>query len=84
LANNKLNSGQPLQTLGRYLPHLANLSLQNNLLSRMKDMDYLSGKGTSGVKQKPESLDRLREIVLLGNPIRDEMVKQGKLDGYRQ
>jgi nuclear RNA export factor len=79
LANNKLTSAHSLVHIGRYLPKLANLSLQNNQLSRMRDLDFLSGP-----RQGPVKLPNLRELVLLGNPLRDDLAKAGKLDTYKQ
>ena len=76
LANNKLSNGQTIAHLSHYLPNLANLSLQNNNLRLWKDLEYLSGR-----KGK---LKQLRELVLLGNPLREEEYQNGRGEKYRR
>ncbi|KAI6108192.1 hypothetical protein F5141DRAFT_1203576 [Pisolithus sp. B1] len=75
LANNNISSGQILSTLAHYLPKLANLSLQNNDLKVWRDMDHISGR-----KGK---LEHLRELILLGNPVRELEIKHGRGDKYK-
>ncbi|KAH7884498.1 hypothetical protein F5I97DRAFT_1812991 [Phlebopus sp. FC_14] len=75
LANNNIGSGQMLSTLAHYLPQLANLSLQNNNLRVWRDIDYISGKRGK--------LEHLRELILLGNPLREIEVKNGRADNYK-
>ncbi|KIJ67053.1 hypothetical protein HYDPIDRAFT_128640 [Hydnomerulius pinastri MD-312] len=75
LANNNISSGQAISTLAHYLPKLANLSLQNNSLKVWRDIDYICGR-----KGK---LEHLRELILLGNPLRELEVKNGRSDKYR-
>ncbi|KAG6331184.1 hypothetical protein ID866_7905 [Astraeus odoratus] len=75
LANNNIGSGQLLSTLAHYLPRLANLSLQNNGLKVWRDVDHISGR-----KGK---LEHLRELILLGNPLRDLEIKHGRGDKYK-
>lgn len=75
LANNNIGSGQVLSTLAHYLPKLANLSLQNNDLKVWRDMDHISGR-----KGK---LEHLRELILLGNPVRELEIKHGRGDKYK-
>ncbi|KAI6120024.1 hypothetical protein EDD16DRAFT_1578909 [Pisolithus croceorrhizus] len=75
LANNNISSGQLLSTLAHYLPKLANLSLQNNDLKVWRDMDHISGR-----KGK---LEHLRELILLGNPVRELEIKHGRGDKYK-
>ncbi|KAH7925857.1 NTF2-like protein [Leucogyrophana mollusca] len=75
LANNNISHGQILSTLAHYLPTIANLSLQNNNLKMWRDIDYLSGR-----KGK---LEHLRELILLGNPLRDLEIKNGRGDKYK-
>lgn len=65
-----------LAHLSRYLPKLANLSLQNNGLSTFKDIDYISGR-----KGK---LEHLRELVLIGNPIRELEYKNNRGEKYKR
>ncbi|KAI6155073.1 hypothetical protein BKA82DRAFT_996758 [Pisolithus tinctorius] len=75
LANNNIGSGQLLSTLAHHLPKLANLSLQNNDLKVWRDMDHISGR-----KGK---LEHLRELILLGNPLRELEIKNGRGDKYK-
>ncbi|KAG8213436.1 hypothetical protein J3R82DRAFT_11949 [Butyriboletus roseoflavus] len=75
LANNKIASGQVLSTLAHYVPKLANLSLQNNDLKVWRDVDYLSGR-----KGK---LEHLRELIMIGNPLRELELKHGRRDKYK-
>ncbi|KAJ3758994.1 hypothetical protein EV360DRAFT_42749 [Lentinula raphanica] len=65
LANNNL-SGQHISLLGHYLPGLANLSLQNNDIKTYRDMDFIS--------RRKDKLVALKELVLIGNPLREEMM----------
>lgn len=65
-----------LSTLSHYLPKLANLSLQNNDLKTFRDIDYISGR-----KGK---MEHLRELVLIGNPVRELEFKNGRGDKYRR
>jgi nuclear RNA export factor len=75
LANNKLRNGHCLVSLHRYLPKLANLSLANNNLREYKDLDYISAKRGK--------LLHLRELLLLGNPVRENHVKNSTVERYR-
>ncbi|KAF9223914.1 NTF2-like protein [Gyrodon lividus] len=75
LANNHIGSGQILSTLAYYLPKVANLSLQNNDLKVWRDVDYLSGK-----KGK---LEHLKELIMIGNPLRELEIKNGRGDKYK-
>ncbi|PFH51065.1 hypothetical protein AMATHDRAFT_3332 [Amanita thiersii Skay4041] len=74
LARNNL-SGQHLTYLNRYLPQLANLSLQNNNLRVWKDLDFLSGRR--------EKLVHLRELILVGNPVRETEYQNGRGEAFR-
>jgi nuclear RNA export factor len=76
LANNDISSGQILLNIAHYLPRLANLSLENNKLRLFAELNYISGK-----KGK---LTHLRELVLLGNPMRDIEVQQGNIEKYKR
>jgi nuclear RNA export factor len=76
LANNSISSGQLLSTLAHYLPKLANLSLQNNNLKVWRDIDFISGR-----KGK---LEHLRELILLGNPLREQEIQNGRGDKYKR
>ncbi|KIK98414.1 hypothetical protein PAXRUDRAFT_823890 [Paxillus rubicundulus Ve08.2h10] len=75
LANNHIGSGQLLTTLAHYLPKIANLSLQNNDLKVWRDMDNISGR-----KGK---LEHLKELIMIGNPLREIEVKNARADKYR-
>ncbi|KIJ52465.1 hypothetical protein M422DRAFT_43325 [Sphaerobolus stellatus SS14] len=74
-AYNDLTTTQPLQTLGHYLPNIRNLSLANNKLRLWKDLDNLSAR-----KGK---LLHLKELVLIGNPMRDLDTTPARMERYR-
>ncbi|KAG9314828.1 hypothetical protein JVU11DRAFT_3922 [Chiua virens] len=75
LANNNISSGQLLSTLAHYLPKLANLSLKNNDLKVWRDIDYLSGRRGK--------LEHLRELIMIGNPLRELEIKHSRGDKYK-
>lgn len=75
LAYNDFRDGRTIQTLSHYLPNVVNLSLQGNKLMSWRDLDYISGR-----KGK---LEKLRELVLLGNPIRELEYQNSRGDRYR-
>ncbi|TDL25493.1 NTF2-like protein [Rickenella mellea] len=75
LANNNFSSGLYLSGLPHYLPNLSNLSLQNNGLKTWRDIEQFSPRRGKALN--------LREIVLIGNPIRDLEIKNGRKDFYR-
>ncbi|KAG1733591.1 uncharacterized protein EDB91DRAFT_1148242 [Suillus paluster] len=75
LANNNISTGQLISTIAHYLPTLANLSLQNNNLKVWRDIDFISGR-----KGK---LEHLRELILLGNPLREMEIQHGRGDKYK-
>jgi nuclear RNA export factor len=62
LANNHIQSGKDISSIGMFLPKLANLSLANNQLKAMEDIRQLT--------REKNKLDFLRELVLTGNPIK--------------
>ena len=62
LANNNIQSGKDISSIGMFLPKLANLSLANNQLKTMEDIRQLT--------REKNKLDLLRELVLTGNPIK--------------
>lgn len=62
LANNNIQSGKDILSIGMFLPKLANLSLANNQLKSMDDIRQLT--------RDKNRLDFLRELVLTGNPIK--------------
>lgn len=67
LSKNQL-IGQHLSLLNHYLPGLVNLSLQDNNLKTYRDIDAISGK--------KDKLVGLKELLLAGNPLREEMIKK--------
>jgi nuclear RNA export factor len=76
LANNNIGSGLLLSSMAQYLPNLANLSLQNNNLRQWKDIDFISGR-----KSK---LTKLRELVVIGNPLREVEIQNGRGEKYKR
>jgi nuclear RNA export factor len=79
LANNGISSGAILAAISRYLPNIVNLSLQGNKLSRFRDIDIIVGRKGSTVR-----LTSLKELIVAGNPMRDNEEVAGKLDSYKQ
>ncbi|KAF8637812.1 hypothetical protein AX16_010730 [Volvariella volvacea WC 439] len=75
LANNGLK-GEHLAYLHRYLPRLVNLSLQNNSIQVWKDLEYISSRR--------DKMLNLRELILIGNPIRELEYQHGRGESYRQ
>ncbi|KAJ6577471.1 hypothetical protein B0H19DRAFT_1120082 [Mycena capillaripes] len=75
LANNNLN-GQHLTYLDKYLPRIAHLSLQNNNLRMWKDLDPISSR--------KEKMLNLKELVLMGNPLREQEYRNGHSDRYKR
>ncbi|KAJ7284540.1 hypothetical protein C8J57DRAFT_1288772 [Mycena rebaudengoi] len=75
LANNQLN-GQHLSYLDKYLPQIANLSLQNNSMRGWKDLDSISSRRGK--------LLHLRELVFMGNPLRETEYQNGHADRYKR
>ncbi|KAF9928260.1 nuclear mRNA export, poly(A)+RNA binding protein [Linnemannia zychae] len=75
LASNRLRSMQPISSIAQFFPKLQNLSLKNNNITFMKDLEYISG---------PKKLAHLRELILLDNPIRDRAIEKNNDDfSYR-
>ncbi|KAG0277561.1 nuclear mRNA export, poly(A)+RNA binding protein [Linnemannia exigua] len=75
LASNRLRSMQPISAITQFFPKLQNLSLQDNNITYLKDLEYISG---------PKKLTDLRELILLGNPLRDRAIEKSKDDfSYR-
>ncbi|ORX90331.1 hypothetical protein K493DRAFT_318067 [Basidiobolus meristosporus CBS 931.73] len=75
LASNKLRNLSPLTTISHFLPHIQNISLKDNSIQQYRDLDSLSGN---------TKLKELKELVLLGNPLRDnEVKKSGDDSSYR-
>lgn len=74
LARNNL-TGQHLLYLNRYLPQLANLSLQDNNLRVWNDLDSISSR--------KHRLLHLRELILIGNPVRETEYQNGRGEKFR-
>lgn len=79
LANNNIPNGGIIAAVGRYLPNIANLSLQGNKLERVRDLDIITGR-----KGSSSRLTSLKELILIGNPCRENEVQVGKYDEFRQ
>lgn len=65
-----------LTTISHYLPKLANLSLQSNNLKTGRDLDYISGR--------KGRMEHLRELILIGNPVRELEITNGRGEKYRR
>ncbi|KAG0165087.1 nuclear mRNA export, poly(A)+RNA binding protein [Apophysomyces sp. BC1034] len=74
LKKNWMKNVQQISTITQFLPNLQNLSLEDNHIQNFEGIDALSGTG---------KLKYLRELVLLGNPLRESEIKQrGNDRGY--
>jgi nuclear RNA export factor len=78
LANNNLQTTHVISTIAHFLPNLANLSLENNNLRMWKDIDSISQ-----LSDKKDKLLKLRELILIGNPIREQDYQNNRVDAYR-
>ncbi|KAJ1849250.1 nuclear mRNA export, poly(A)+RNA binding protein [Coemansia sp. RSA 2708] len=65
LANNGMSSLRPVANLGMHFPHLRNLSLMNNRISDLRELNCLSAAGSK------VPLGELSELILQGNPASD-------------
>jgi nuclear RNA export factor len=74
LANNKIKYLTHFSTINMYLPKLANLSLQNNSIDEFSELDKIAGRGTK--------VSLLREVILIGNPLREKEVQKGNMQHY--
>ena len=79
LANNNLTSALVISTIAHYLPNLSNLSLENNQLRVWKDIDAISQ-----TTDRRDKLMKLRELILIGNPIRDMEYQHNRIDSYKK
>ncbi|OCB88767.1 NTF2-like protein [Sanghuangporus baumii] len=75
LADNNIHSGSQICSIGHYLPELRNLSLQGNKLQAWRDIDQFS--------TKHRRLGQLRELVFIGNPLRETLLRDGQAEEYR-
>lgn len=76
LAHNGLTSGRIMVPLAHYLPDLANLSLEGNRLGGWKEIDYIASKRGR--------LQKLRELILRGNPMRELDYKNNRAQQYKR
>lgn len=76
LANNDFKTLAPCASLPQHLPHLQNLSLENNDLKWTKDLTPLS-------KNRLGKLRNLRELMLTGNPMQENAAAAMNEEGYR-
>lgn len=76
LGNNSFEGPTCFAALHRYLPNIVNLSLTGNRIRTYKDMEVFGGPKWL--------LKKLRELILLENPIREVSVADGKLEEYRK
>ncbi|KAF8969136.1 hypothetical protein BDZ97DRAFT_1796150 [Flammula alnicola] len=74
LANNSL-TGSLLMQLSRYLPNIVNLSLHNNRIRDKKEITM--------IVPRKDKMIHLRELILTGNPIREQAYKMGVGATYR-
>ncbi|KAF9480018.1 NTF2-like protein [Pholiota conissans] len=74
LANNNL-TGTLLMQLSRYLPDIENLSLLNNKIRDKREITM--------IVPKRDKMIHLRELILTGNPIREQAYKIGAGATYR-
>lgn len=77
LANNNLTNTHNLSSLNHYLPSLNALSLENNKIRSMRDLDGLS------IKAAKASISSITELVLTGNPIKEEAITHSRIDTFR-
>ncbi|VDB94284.1 unnamed protein product [Peniophora sp. CBMAI 1063] len=78
LAHNNLQSLAKVATIAHYLPDIVNLSLEGNNLRYWKDLDTISA-----LTDRKDKLSKLKELILTGNPIREDDIRVGKIDAYR-
>ena len=65
-----------MSTLSHYLPKLKNLSLEGNKIQVWREMEYISGKRGR--------LESLRELILVGNPIRELEYQNNRAASYKR
>ncbi|KAJ1788972.1 nuclear mRNA export, poly(A)+RNA binding protein [Coemansia sp. RSA 2399] len=70
LADNEFHSLKPIADIGAHFPDLKNLSLMNNRIADIRELDCLSSIGST------VPLSRLSEIILVGNPVCDVELRQ--------
>jgi len=76
LANNGLDGSHCFAALHRYLPNIVNVSFTGNKVRSYKDMEIFGGSKWI--------LKKLRELILLDNPLREVAAADGRLEEYRR
>lgn len=74
LEGNRVKDVVGISALAQTYPKLRNLSLANNDLRRYKDLDAWAGKN---------KLAHLSELILTGNPVREDELTKGREVEYR-
>ncbi|KAG8954423.1 nuclear mRNA export, poly(A)+RNA binding protein [Tulasnella sp. 424] len=75
LANNKFRTLKQLAYINRYLPNLANLSLQNNDIEDIKTLSFVGSRS--------DHVPKLGEVIFLGNPFREIYSARNELERYQ-
>lgn len=75
LANNKFRTLKQLAYITRYLPDLANLSLQNNDIEDIKTLSFIGSRS--------DQVPKLREVIFLGNPLKEIFSARNELERYQ-
>ncbi|KAJ2753877.1 nuclear mRNA export, poly(A)+RNA binding protein, partial [Coemansia sp. BCRC 34490] len=70
LADNGFHSLKPIADIGAHFPNLRNLSLMNNRIADIRELDCVSSIGST------VPLSHLSELILIGNPICDIELQQ--------
>ncbi|PWN42678.1 NTF2-like protein [Ceraceosorus guamensis] len=79
LAHNNFKTLMPVNALPQYLPKLQNLSLESNDLKWVRDLIW-----QPSMKGRPTPrFASLKELMLLGNPVRENATAAGNAAGYR-
>ncbi|KAJ1998944.1 nuclear mRNA export, poly(A)+RNA binding protein [Coemansia thaxteri] len=69
-ADNGFRTLRPIADLGMHFPGLRNLSLMNNLIADLRELDCLSSAGST------VPLGQLAELILSGNPVCETELRQ--------
>ena len=79
LANNRFVDTRNLDYIQHYLPHLANLSLENNKIANYNGLDGLTSNKKSEI-----AVSGIEELVLTGNPLREKLSLPAEVETYRR
>ncbi|CAK5268652.1 unnamed protein product [Mycena citricolor] len=74
LSNNGL-TGAHLASLEKYLPKIVNLSLHNNNIRTIRELDCIASRRSK--------MEHLRELILTNNPVRDQEYQSGNAARFR-